>query len=366
MLSQPTALLQAILTAPDDDAVRRVFADWCEEVGQADRAEFIRLQIERDPGSAVQYSRTAKGSAREKALLDRYAGEWFGPPAGWTPGQHYEVRRGFPAAVQCGPQELHDQQEWLSHWPITRLRPYQYRPEAETAHLFTEAPLPAHFRELDLYYTFIGPAVLRALAEAPALGGLLWLNVGSCHLGDAGATFLARQPHLPRLRHLDLRNNDITSVGMQALIESEHRGAVESLVLCGNEVTVDDACAFLMSERWARLTDLSLWNTKMGDAEVARLAACPALSRLTALNLNYNGITDDGVRALAASPHVSNLRTLALASNQLTSACADVLIDSPHLRGLKHLRLTNNARIHWRKRRQPEERFGCGVTFELM
>ena len=36
------------------------------------------------------------------------------------------------------------------------------------------------------------------------------------------------------------------------------------------------------------------------------------------------------------------------------------------LRGLQHLRLTHNAPIHWRKRRKLEERFGDGVTFELL
>jgi hypothetical protein len=94
--------------------------------------------------------------------------------------------------------------------------------------------------------------------------------------------------------------------------------------------------------------------------------ASPLLARLAGLNLNHNGLTDDGVRALAASPHVRNLRSLALSANELTSACADVLTGSPHLRSLKHLRLARNPRIHWRKRRQLEEHFGGGVTFELL
>lgn len=45
------ALLNAILEAPDDDAPRLIYADWLDEQGQGERAEFIRLQIqiEREP-----------------------------------------------------------------------------------------------------------------------------------------------------------------------------------------------------------------------------------------------------------------------------------------------------------------------------
>jgi uncharacterized protein (TIGR02996 family) len=39
-------LLAAVLSAPDEDAPRLVYADWCDENGQPGRAEFIRLQVE--------------------------------------------------------------------------------------------------------------------------------------------------------------------------------------------------------------------------------------------------------------------------------------------------------------------------------
>lgn len=40
------ALLQAVIAEPDDDAPRLVFADWCDENGQSERAELIRRQCE--------------------------------------------------------------------------------------------------------------------------------------------------------------------------------------------------------------------------------------------------------------------------------------------------------------------------------
>jgi uncharacterized protein (TIGR02996 family) len=38
------ALLATILAKPDDDGVRLIYADYLEEVGQGERAEFIRVQ----------------------------------------------------------------------------------------------------------------------------------------------------------------------------------------------------------------------------------------------------------------------------------------------------------------------------------
>ena len=48
-MSDRDALLAAIRQAPRDDAPRLVYADWLDEHGDPDRAEFIRLQIEIDP-----------------------------------------------------------------------------------------------------------------------------------------------------------------------------------------------------------------------------------------------------------------------------------------------------------------------------
>jgi uncharacterized protein (TIGR02996 family) len=37
--------LQAIIDAPEDDAPRLVYADWLEDNGQPERAEFIRPRL---------------------------------------------------------------------------------------------------------------------------------------------------------------------------------------------------------------------------------------------------------------------------------------------------------------------------------
>jgi uncharacterized protein (TIGR02996 family) len=371
-MSDEDALLAAIYANHGEDTPRLMYADWLDEHGRHERAEFIRVQIERTrttppgvPNHNSAAEKKAKPSAREKELLEQHASEWFRPPVNWKPDQHYMVQRGFPYALLGAHEVLRDSQDTLARWPIVKLYCGLSVRDTESARLLAESPSLARIRELELYYSHAGLAVVRTILESPYLVGLVWLHVGSCGLRDEGAMFLAQSPCLPILRHLDLNNNDITDAGMRALIESKHRGSIESLSLSNNEVTADAACAFLESERWTSLTDLCLWNVKFGDDQIAQLARCSALTRLSALTLNANGITDDGVRVLTASPHVRNLRTLSLATNNLTPACADALIESPYLRDLKYLRLANNnfQRRDWKRF---VKRFGSGVAFNLM
>ena len=70
--------LRAIIENPDDDALRLVFADWLEERGENDRAEFIRVQIElaRLPEGDRRRRRLEE---REEELLSRNEEEWVGP-----------------------------------------------------------------------------------------------------------------------------------------------------------------------------------------------------------------------------------------------------------------------------------------------
>lgn len=100
------ALLRAILANPADDLVRLVFADWLDEIGQAERAGLIRVQIEL-VHQAIEALRS-----REQRLLgpigDRVwqrRREWALPPAlqvKWpTDVGGWEWHRGFPDVWYC-------------------------------------------------------------------------------------------------------------------------------------------------------------------------------------------------------------------------------------------------------------------------
>lgn len=66
-----TAFLRAIIENPDDLAPRLIYADWLDEHGDADQAEFIRFQCAR--------GMEADALPRETELLDRRWREWSQP-----------------------------------------------------------------------------------------------------------------------------------------------------------------------------------------------------------------------------------------------------------------------------------------------
>src|SRR5947199_5771038 len=71
--------LRAILDAPDDELPRLIYADWLDERGDPDRAEFIRLQVElarlpvRDPLRKPL-------TEREAELMNAHGPDWLDPP----------------------------------------------------------------------------------------------------------------------------------------------------------------------------------------------------------------------------------------------------------------------------------------------
>jgi len=89
-MSDAAALLAAIRAAPDDDAPRLIYADWLEEHGQRERAEFIRVQCE----LARNDSPTLR--QREAELLAEHHDAFAGPLA--SPGLRFRFQRGFPIA----------------------------------------------------------------------------------------------------------------------------------------------------------------------------------------------------------------------------------------------------------------------------
>lgn len=118
-------LLQAVCASPDDDTPRLVLADWWEEHGQPDRAEFVRVQCElAKPGSALEplpfgdpnALAVADGRARryqrgmrrrddlrwrERKLRASKAAEDVWPVAVSAWADKYEFSRGFISSLTC-------------------------------------------------------------------------------------------------------------------------------------------------------------------------------------------------------------------------------------------------------------------------
>lgn len=93
-MSDEAALLRAIHAHPDDDTPRLVYADWLDDHGQPERAEFIRLQIE--------WARSSDDAAHRRAdeLLVAHRSAWTAHHgARETERVWVGFRRGFPASL---------------------------------------------------------------------------------------------------------------------------------------------------------------------------------------------------------------------------------------------------------------------------
>src|SRR5919201_6511949 len=97
MTAAETAFLRLILADPEADGPRLVYADWLDEHGQPDRAEFIRVQcaLAQMP---VDAPRRDAFRQRELVLREQHRAEWSGPLAGLA--SEWDFHRGFPADVK--------------------------------------------------------------------------------------------------------------------------------------------------------------------------------------------------------------------------------------------------------------------------
>src|SRR5262249_41548715 len=92
MTETERGLVQAIADDPDDDLVRLAYADWLDDNGDPDRAEFIRTQIRRLPNLHV--------GERERVLLERHLDDWTCELRPFDPQKvRLEFGRGFVETV---------------------------------------------------------------------------------------------------------------------------------------------------------------------------------------------------------------------------------------------------------------------------
>ncbi len=208
-MTDEDAFIRSICLAPEDDAPRGVFADWLDDHagdavcpgcvgwsrvkhephpkctvcsgtgrisnGNADRAEFIRIQLEAErldrivtsgiytpgppsnaPDTSKEFARLCELRKRERELLLRWKDSWFRPPVdglvsvvwnhptvewmrpedvtGTACGSPEDVwsvtfRRGFPDLLECSTKNfIKNAKRLFSHHPITQVRLSDKRP----------------------------------------------------------------------------------------------------------------------------------------------------------------------------------------------------------------------------------------------
>jgi uncharacterized protein (TIGR02996 family) len=187
-MSQRDAFIRAIIANPDDDATRLVFADWLEEQGEPEFAEFIRVQCELEPIRRDYGNDRANELRRREGELWRCAEKQLAPVRKLFRKRRWDVavdlRRGFPHCL-AAPASLFLQ------------RASRVRPAFST------------LRRVKLYWVN-GQAA--QLAACEYLRGLPELEL-ACWYTAEQASHLATSPHLHELETLVIWLSGVTTAG---------------------------------------------------------------------------------------------------------------------------------------------------------
>ncbi len=342
-MSLDAAFLQDILDGPDDDAPRLIYADWLDDQGQAERAEFIRVQCE--IAKLSEGPRRRDLERREQALWSAHGWRWLAPfrplcvdPFAASQVQFPRFRRGFLEVLSLTWKEAAPHlPELLSRAPLRELAFHEVPGAVEQ---LAREPRATWLTMLELPHARLGNEGTRTLCAARHLTRLTELNLSVNDLGNEGARYLAEASHMNRLTHLDLSDNVIDDAGVMALSSAPHLGRLHHLDLTRNSFGPAGAEALIRSASLSGLANLDLSWTGLDDDSARLLARSPRLERLTHLYLGHTDLTDAGVVALARSRHARNLKALHLTGLGLTNKSVEAIIRSPYLAGLEDLELT--------------------------
>jgi uncharacterized protein (TIGR02996 family) len=321
------AFLQAIIESPEDDAPRLIYADFLEDHGQTERAEFIRLQCllaklpEDDP-------RREQLEAREWVLLEGQQEEWVGPLQGFVESK--EFWRAFVEAVTLATEDFFTRAESL--FGLAPVRHAEFTsgntlPWKDALARLVASPSLGRLQSVGFRFGIdeLSDEVLHVLAASPTLlERLESLFAMECRISEEGLWQVLRSPHLQRLRSLFL--SDCHLPGIRPLIDSGRLPDLTSLSLMKTPVGDTGAEALVGSLNGPRLECLVLWSCDCGDDAAEALAGSRHLSRLGKLSLGGNRIGDRGAAALAESPHLAGLKGLNLHRNPISQTVRERLV----------------------------------------
>jgi uncharacterized protein (TIGR02996 family) len=336
------AFLATILDSPDDDAPRLVYADWLDEQGEGDRAEFIRLQVREarmEPGDPE----LPGVHARAEYLGRTHHVEWASRLPQFA-GAHWEVfERGFFVAARFNHPD-----RYFSHVenvftaaPIQELRLHQFTSTEASA--LAQSPQLRRVRTLDFNDgNKIANTGTEALMESRHLTKLATLKLRSNGLGPAGVRAIAMSGYARSIQDLRLERNDLFDDGLRSVAESRALTHLRRLDMERTQ-TGDDGVRFLAGSKFVKGLDwLNLSNNQVTDGGLIALAASETVVDVRELYLSGNAITGVGVAALAASPRFARLERVFLRQNQIRDDGARALAESPNLNGVREMHVGEN------------------------
>lgn len=398
-MNDADTLLETVINHPDDDYPRLVYADWLEEYGQPERAEFIRVQCELATIDK-RHSDWPRLKALEIALLEAHSKEWLEPfrPYWEKSAENLEYRcnfvRGFVEELPLTSRGL------LRHGTaIFKLSPIRGLTLVDTAGKEKElsqcsllgqlqticlyshnladvdlqpllcSPYLIHLRSIELnadrfdehnlkclvdsgllarleHLTLLGYCSLSAIetvARNLTSRSLCSLGVSHTHCGLDGFRVMAESPNLADLRTLHLGFDQPGPRFGESLACSPHLTKLRELSLIEDQIGDDSLVALAGSENMCWLESLYVYDCDITATGLRTLVRSPHLGQILDLNLCCNRIGDEGAELLASSPKFSQLVSLEAARCRFTDEGVKTLARSTNCRRLVSLNLAGNC-----------------------
>jgi uncharacterized protein (TIGR02996 family) len=305
----------------DEDTPRLVYADWLAENGQDERAEFIRVQIERARRPAWDAAQV-RLRLREQELLKLHGEEWLAELPSIEGAKWEGFRRGIVAEVSFASFKAMRQSAHACR-AVAPVEAITVRWPRRREAALDSAPI-AELRELSLTGTPGSQTEVARLADSPQLATLRSLTARGLWVEGLGV--LVASPHLTTLKALRLPSSNLGSAGIVALMGAASLQALEELDLSGrslSEVYREDPIL-----RAPGMEALALWR---------------GLKTVRALTVSHNDVGRPGLRALLRSPHAGALEALALRGARLDGQAMAEFADAPAAPRLEELDLGENV-----------------------
>ncbi len=357
MSTDHDALFRAICAEYEEDTPRLALADWLDENDQAQRAEFVRLQVEfarlLNDGSdsqavydflasrdwvtrpAVKWERIDSGIARRVDLASRLETIWKEHGPAWVAelpvgcGVEWgEFHRGFAGRAEVTDWKLlaaSAEQLRAAAPPVELVCPWL---TADKAEQLIEAELLPWVRGLETR----GEAAdaLRVIGNHPAAASIrtLTVEVSDGAGGERLAEALADPPYWTGLRILNLANTWFDPTPAEVLFRAPHLRGLTTLRMNGNNWTADTVRTFTETA-FPNLTDLRFTHAELNDHAAEVLANAPSLDTVRYLDVGHNLITGHGATALLCSPHLANMAFIGLEESPVRGLDRKALKNAP-------------------------------------
>ena len=201
-----TPFYDQIIEEPESDEARLIFADWLEEQGDFNRAEFIRVQcsVEHVPFWKPEWSEL---KAREKEL-------WQANQQQWTEGINlktinYRFRRGFvDRVILSRGMTINSVKKMVELFPTIQSLKLKTQKDLEQ---FGTLPWFGRLRQLNLACTGIKQPELEKVITKSNLQQLTSLNLHANTIGGSGASMIMDVDVMPNLKKLSLSSTALNS-----------------------------------------------------------------------------------------------------------------------------------------------------------